>query len=284
MKGVRRAVIDVGTNSVKLLVANVEGTEVRPVWEESRQTRLGQGLYKMQRLQPGPIAKTAAAAAEFAARAGDHEAASIQVIATSAAREAHNSQELTAAIERSCGLRVEIISGEQEADWVFQGVTTNPALAGVPLMLLDVGGGSTQFIVGQGAHQHFRQSFPLGTVRLLERFPPGDPPTAQELAACRRWLADFLEREVRPSLAPALQREAVQLRLVGTGGTASLLACLEAEPPHVRPGTARGHPAERTAADLAHGAALGSAARAAERYPGFAEKPRGRDLDGRGDL
>lgn len=229
MKGVRRAVIDVGTNSVKLLVADVEGTEVRPVWEESRQTRLGQGLYKTQRLQPEPIAKTAAAAAEFAARAGEYEAASIQVIATSAAREAHNSEELTAAIKRSCGLRVDIISGEQEADWVFQGVTTAPALAGVPLMLLEVGGGSTQFIVGQGAHQHFRQSFPLGTVRLLERFAPGDPPTAQELAGCRRWLADFLEKEVRPSLAPALQREAVPLRLVGTGGTASLLACLEAE-------------------------------------------------------
>jgi exopolyphosphatase/guanosine-5'-triphosphate,3'-diphosphate pyrophosphatase len=183
----------------------------------------------MQRLQPGPIAKTAAAAAEFAARAREHQAASVQAFATSAAREARNSRELTAAIEQTCGLRVEIISGEQEADWVFQGVTTDPALAGVPLMLLDVGGGSTQFIVGQGAHPHFRQSFPLGTVRLLERFPPSDPPTAQELAACRRWLADFLEKEVRPSLAPALRQEAVQLRLVGAGGTASILGCLEAE-------------------------------------------------------
>ncbi|MGA2662700.1 MAG: Ppx/GppA phosphatase family protein [Verrucomicrobiota bacterium] len=230
MKGARRAVIDIGTNSVKLLVADVEGAEVRPVREESRQTRLGQGLYTRQRLQAGPIAKTAAAAAEFAARARDHQAASIRVIATSAARDALNSQELTDAIERSCGLRVEIISGAQEADLVFQGVTSDPALAAMPLVLLDVGGGSTEFIVGQGAHQHFGQSLPLGTVRLLERFPPGDPPTAGELAACRQWLRDFLEKEVQPSLAPVLRQEAGagQLRLVGTGGTASILGCMEA--------------------------------------------------------
>jgi exopolyphosphatase/guanosine-5'-triphosphate,3'-diphosphate pyrophosphatase len=230
MKGVRRAVIDIGTNSVKLLVADVEGAEVRPVREESRQTRLGQGLYTRQRLQAGPIAKTAAAAAEFAARARDHQAASIRVIATSAARDAGNSRELTDAIERSCGLRVEIISGEQEADWVFQGVTSDAALAAMPLVLLDVGGGSTEFIVGQGAHKHFGQSLPLGTMRLLERFPPSDPPTAQELAACRRWLRDFLGKEVQPSLTPALRREAGvgQLQLVGTGGTASILGCMEA--------------------------------------------------------
>jgi exopolyphosphatase/guanosine-5'-triphosphate,3'-diphosphate pyrophosphatase len=229
MKGVRRAVIDIGTNSVKLLVADVEGAEVRPVREESRQTRLGQGLYTRQRLQAGPIAKTAAAAAEFAASARDYQAASIRVIATSAARDAGNSQELTDAIERSCGLRVEIISGEQEADWVFQGVTSDPALAAMPLVLLDVGGGSTEFIVGQGAHQHFGQSLPLGTVRLLEQFPPSDPPSAGELAACRRWLRDFLETEVQPSLAPVLRQEAGagRLRLVGSGGTASILGCME---------------------------------------------------------
>jgi exopolyphosphatase/guanosine-5'-triphosphate,3'-diphosphate pyrophosphatase len=230
MKGIRRAVIDIGTNSVKLLVAQVEGAEVRPVWEESKQTRLGQGFYETHRLQAGPIAKTAAAVAEFAPRARDHEAATIRVIATSAARDACNPEELAAAIERASGLRVEIISGEQEADWVFQGVTTDAALAAVPLLLLDVGGGSTEFIVGQGGHKHFRRSFRLGTVRLLDRFPPNDPPAAGELAACRRWLRGFLEDEVQPSLDPVLRQEAaaVQLRFVGTGGTASILGCMEA--------------------------------------------------------
>lgn len=231
MKPVCRAVIDVGTNSIKLLVAEVAGSDVRPLREESRQTRLGQGFYASQRLQPGPIATTAAAVVEFASKARQLDAASIRVIATSAARDAVNAQDLVAAIESASSLRVEIISGDQEADWGFQGVTTDPRLASVPLLLLDVGGGSTQFSVGRGTHQHFRHSFPLGTVRLLQRLPPSDPPTAEELAACRLWLKDFLQDQVRPKLAPALLREGqtAPVQFVGIGGSASVLGGMEAK-------------------------------------------------------
>ena len=230
----RRAVIDVGTNSVKLLVADVAGREVRPVWEGSKQTRLGGGFYETGRLQPGPIAKTAAAAAKFAETAREWKAGSIRVVATSAARDAVNAGELVSAIEGASGLEVEIISGDQEAEWVFQGVTTDPELAARPLLLLDVGGGSTEFILGQGEHKHFRASFPLGTVRLLESRPPGDPPRPAELAGCREWLRGFLSKEVQPRLEPALRREmrlvpaSGNLQLVGTGGTTAILACMEA--------------------------------------------------------
>src|SRR5438270_8116695 len=129
MKPVRRAVIDIGTNSIKLLVADIADGAIQPVREESHQTRLGQGFYEARRLQPGPIEQTARAVAEFASKARDEQAASIRLIATSAARDAVNASELTSAIERSSGLKVEIISGEQEADFVFQGITTDPALA-----------------------------------------------------------------------------------------------------------------------------------------------------------
>ena len=224
MHPTRRAVIDVGTNSIKLLVADVSGHDVRPVCEDSKQTRLGQAFYETHRLQPGAIASTAKAVAHFADLARKHAAASIRVIATSAARDALNPEALTGAIETASGLKVEIISGDLEADWVFQGVTSDPRLAQAPLLLLDVGGGSTEFIVGQGEHKHFRRSFPLGTVRLLERFPPSDPPKPEELAACRHWSKDFLQKEVRPKLEPALQG----IQLVATGGTASILARIEA--------------------------------------------------------
>ena len=235
MSYVRRAVIDVGTNSVKLLVAEVAGRDVRPLWEDSRQTRLGAGFYETHQLQPAAIAKTAAVVADFVETARAEMAGTIRVIATSAAREAVNPQELISAIESEAGLKVEIISGEREADWAFQGVTTEPALASVSLLLLDVGGGSTEFILGHGEHQHFRQSFPLGTLRMLERNRPSDPPTAAELAACRSGLRDFLETTVRPQLAPALRREEElhaahqSVILVGTGGTTSILARLEKE-------------------------------------------------------
>src|SRR5882757_6459065 len=187
METIRRAVIDVGTNSVKLLVADVSGRHVQPVCEESRQTRLGKGFYETHQLQPESIARTAEAVAEFERIAREHNAVSTRVIATSAARDAVNPRELTMAIERASGLKTEIISGGREADWAFLGVTTDAELAARPLLLLDVGGGSTEFILGQGTKKHFAHSFPLGTVRLLENFPHGDPPTREEFNACYGW-------------------------------------------------------------------------------------------------
>jgi exopolyphosphatase/guanosine-5'-triphosphate,3'-diphosphate pyrophosphatase len=224
MEPVRRAVIDVGTNSIKLLVADVSGRDVKPVLEESRQTRLGKGFYETHRLQPETIACTAEAVWEFAEIAREKNASSIRVIATSAARDAVNAADLTSAIRRAADLPTEIISGEQEAEWVFRGVTTDLELAKMPLLLLDVGGGSTEFILGRGTEKHFARSFPLGTVRLMEKFPHGDPPAKSEFNSCRDWLKNFLQGEVRPQLEPALKNESGEIQLVGTGGTTSILA------------------------------------------------------------
>jgi exopolyphosphatase/guanosine-5'-triphosphate,3'-diphosphate pyrophosphatase len=221
METVRRAVIDVGTNSIKLLVADVRGCDVQPVLEESRQTRLGKGFYESNRLQPEAVARTAEAVWEFAEIAREKNAVSIRVIATSAARDAVNPDDLTTSIERASGLKT------REAEWVFQGVATDLELANTPLLLLDVGGGSTEFILGHGTKKSFAHSFPLGTVRLMEQFPHGDPPARGEFTACRDWLKKFLRAEVRPQLEPALQNEAGEIRLVGTGGTTSILARME---------------------------------------------------------
>jgi exopolyphosphatase/guanosine-5'-triphosphate,3'-diphosphate pyrophosphatase len=228
-KAVRRAVIDVGTNSIKLLVADVHGRTVTPVHEESRQTRLGLGFYKTRRLQPEAVARTAEAVWEFGEIAREKNAASVRVIATSAAREAVNPTDLTDSILRAAGLPTEIITGAREADWAFRGVTTDAELARHPLFLLDVGGGSTEFILGHGGKKTFAHSFPLGTVRLMEKFPHGDPPTRGELTACRSWLQEFLRHEVRPLLEPVLpgKEKTGDVRLVGTGGTTSLLARIE---------------------------------------------------------
>jgi len=252
---IRRAVIDVGTNSVKLLVADVAGQDIRPVREESKQTRLGHALYETRRLSPEAIAATAQAVGTFAGAARQCQTALIRVIATSAAREAVNSAELTAAIEQASGLKAEIISGEQEAAMGFQGVTTDARFADVPLFLLDVGGGSSQFTLGQGSHMSFCASFPVGSVRLLEQFSPSDPPKTKELLDCRGWLRQFLQKEVKPRLGNELgaggERSEIRgqrpantsqnlvtpdaagfkggIQLVGVGGTASILGCMEAK-------------------------------------------------------
>jgi len=231
----RRAVIDVGTNSVKLLVADLVDGEVRPVWEGSAQTRLGSGLYQTRRLQPAAIAQTAAAVASFAGKAREMQAEALRVIATSAARDAVNPGELTAAIHATAGLSVEIISGDREAEWAFRGVTSDAALAKVPLLLLDVGGGSTEFILGREDHLYFRGSFELGTVRLMEAAPRGDPPAPRELAECRGRVRAFLAGQVRPKLDPILTDPAGPFcapqgkALVGAGGTATILARLVAK-------------------------------------------------------
>ena len=214
---------------------------MKPVLEESKQTRLGQGFYDSHRLQPEAIANTAEAVARFAKIAREKQASKVRVIATSAARDAVNGQELTGAIKKASGLEVEIISGEQEADWVFRGVTSDPALArdGEPLLLLDLGGGSAEFIVGQGQQKLFAESFPLGTVRMLERCAHGDPPQPQELEDCRSFVRDFIRTKVKPKVQPALEQAAAKksaveegrskrsARLIATGGTATILARME---------------------------------------------------------
>jgi exopolyphosphatase/guanosine-5'-triphosphate,3'-diphosphate pyrophosphatase len=246
MQPIRRAVIDVGTNSVKLLVADLAGDAIQPVSEQSKQTRLGHGFYATHRLRTEAIAATAKAVADFAAVAREAQAIAIRVIATSAARDAVNSEDLTAAIQQASGLKVEIISGQQEAEWGFQGVTSDPQLARAPLLVMDVGGGSTQFVLGRDKRVLYRQSFPLGSVRLMETTPCSDPPQPAELAACRQWLRDFLQKEVQPGLMPAIEAVTATakmdqsplnlaatgttggLQLVGVGGAACILGCMEA--------------------------------------------------------
>lgn len=234
MEAKRRAVIDVGTNSVKLLVADVRGREVTPLHEESKQTRLGKGFYETHLLQPEPIAETAKAVQIFTETARNHGAEAVRVIATSAARDAANPRDLTNAIERASGLKTEIITGAKEAEWAFQGVTSDVGLAKHPLLLLDVGGGSTEFIIGRGKEKHFAHSFPLGTVRLMEKVPHSEPPTVAELAACRRWLKELIIGEIRPLIEPALvhEKKLNDVVLVGTGGTTSILARMENQLDH----------------------------------------------------
>ncbi|HEV2319669.1 MAG TPA: hypothetical protein VGV18_07965, partial [Verrucomicrobiae bacterium] len=229
MKSARRAVIDVGTNSVKLLVADVDGQKVRPILEESRQTRLGKNFYGTHRLQADAIALTAKAVAEFVQLAGNKNSNSIRAFATSAARDAINPGDLVSAIADACQLNLEIISGAQEAEWAFQGATRGTDLARTPLLLLDVGGGSSEFILGHGGRKSYARSFPLGTVRLMETCPHGDPPTPGEFFFCRDWVQTFLEQQVSPELRPFLQREKESgiIQLAGTGGTATILARME---------------------------------------------------------
>ena len=211
---------------MKVLLADVTGRTVTPRWETSEQTRLGRGFYETHRLQPEPLAATATAVARFAVAARARGAESLRVIATSAARDATNRNELLAAIHAASGLTTEVIAGETEAEWAFAGVASAPDLAGQRLLVLDVGGGSTEFILGAHGQLEFRASFPLGSVRVLELLQPGDAPSPAQLAACRAWLREFLGREVAPKLRPAFATHGLPERTLGVGGSTALLALI----------------------------------------------------------
>lgn len=227
METVRRAVIDIGTNSVKLLVGEIDGFAVNPGLETSLQTRLGRGFYPTHKLQPAAIADTAAAVSTFARTAREQGAVSIRVFATSAARDADNAAELVAAVKQSAGLEVEIISGEKEAEWAYRGVASDPRFAGDPLFVLEVGGGSTQIVFDDGGKHPVCHSFKLGSVRLLEKLSKFDPPPPGELEICRKHIHEFLNVHVRPVIAYVMRKHPMGiLQLVGSGGTASVLCSM----------------------------------------------------------
>jgi exopolyphosphatase/guanosine-5'-triphosphate,3'-diphosphate pyrophosphatase len=222
-----RAVIDVGTNSVKLLVGAVQKNSVQPLHESSHQTRLGQGFYEKHILQSGAIEETARSVAEFAAQATSWKPISIKIIATSAARDAVNKEDLLNAISTASGLQVMVISGDQEADWAYRGVTTDPSLHSQALLVMDVGGGSTEFILGQRGERLFTESFPLGSVRLLEHMPLDDPPRDAQLAAYESAIDQILESRVRHDLSRHLSALKGETQLVGTGGTSTILGRIQ---------------------------------------------------------
>lgn len=182
-------------------------------------------MHEERFLQPEAIARTAQVMAKFAEVAKASGPASIRVVATSAAREALNRAELLATVKQVAGLDMEIISGEQEAEWVFGGVSSDPKLRGNPLLIVDVGGGSTEVILGDDSLVYYRRSFAIGALRLFELLKPADPPSAEDLAQCRATLHDFLHWEVAPELESALRPlRGILPQFVGTGGSAAVLA------------------------------------------------------------
>ena len=221
----RRGVIDIGTNSVKLLIADLRGDEISPHLETSRQTRLGHGLYSCGKLQAEPIQATVAAVNELLALAKTNDCSDTRIIATSAVRDSNNPAELLGAL----GQDVEVLSGDDEARLVFAGVMGCPRLAMSPTSITSVGGGSTEFIVGDVGGIRFHASIPLGSVRLMERQPVSDPPAGGELETVCKLVDQALSETSLAGLRGQLKAtcQAQPFIMVGSGGMASILAKME---------------------------------------------------------
>ncbi|MWA11614.1 Ppx/GppA phosphatase family protein [Streptomyces sp. BA2] len=199
----RVAAIDCGTNSIRLLVADADPQTGELVDLDRRMTivRLGQGVDKTGRLAPEALDRTFAACREYAEVIKSHGAERIRFVATSASRDAENRDDFVRGVLDILGVEPEVISGDQEAEFSFTGATKE--LAGSdhlakPYLVVDIGGGSTEFVVGED-HVRAARSVDIGCVRLTERHIRTDPPAPAELDAVRADIGaalDLAERTV----------------------------------------------------------------------------------------
>ena len=212
-----RAAIDIGTNSVRLLVVDGAGRELERVM---RMTRLGQGVDQSGELATEAIARTLAVLSDYGARLHSHGALRVRIAATSAARDARNGGDFFDAVESALGVRPELLSGDAEARLSFAGATHGLARDDGPFLVIDLGGGSTEFVLGS-AQPEAAISLQMGCVRMTERHLHTDPPTPDQLRAC--------EAEVRERLAPL--REVIDVKrartVVGLAGTVTALSAMQ---------------------------------------------------------
>ena len=209
----RLASIDIGTNSVKLFVADVENQQIRNVLlENTVVTRLGQGVDKSGELISEAMDRTLEIISDFNNRAKLIGAEDISAVATSAMRDAKNSDVFIRKVLEKTGLNPQIISGDEEAELTFAGACSDPDIRSRQVILIDVGGGSTEFILGQNGFIDNRFSINLGCVRLTEDFIHSDPIDPSELQSIIHHIISKLY--IRLSTLSVGERE-----LVGVGGT-----------------------------------------------------------------
>jgi exopolyphosphatase/guanosine-5'-triphosphate,3'-diphosphate pyrophosphatase len=239
----RLATIDLGSNTVRYLCVDIDAAgEWRAVDQAQRVTRLGEGMAASGRLATAPMARTAVAVAEYAERARRLGAGDVRVVATSAVREAANGSEFAAAIERATGLAVRIVSGEEEARLTVRGVLHGLRGLTDPVLVFDIGGGSTEYILWRSGGVATAISLRLGVVPLTERYPFPGPVEWWRYGAMSREIRDRLERELSPPLSGA-----VLGTLVGTAGTVTTLAALDLGLSDYDAGRVQGHRLTRAA-------------------------------------
>jgi exopolyphosphatase / guanosine-5'-triphosphate,3'-diphosphate pyrophosphatase len=228
----RVAAVDIGTNSVRLLIADVtddgETTTLATLDRRMHVTRLGEGVDATRRLAPAAIERTTTVLRDYADAIGHADATRVRATATSAARDATNRDDFFTAARTALGVEPELLSGEEEARLSFAGATAGLAAEPPPYLAVDLGGGSTEFSVGTKEPEGTR-SIDIGCVRVTEQFLHSDPPEPEELSGAVSVVRDYLldvEREL-PGVHDART-------VVGLAGTITTVAAVEQGVPYSR--------------------------------------------------
>lgn len=228
----RVAVVDVGTNSTRLLVADVTGGRVSPLERRSTVTRLGRGVDLSGHLASEAIEDVCEAIGVYVGLIEELGAGVVDVIATSAVRDADNGSAFVAELRERFALSPRVLDGSEEARLTYLGATSE-ALPSEPTLVVDIGGGSTELVVGRGSEISFHDSLQAGVVRHSERHISGDPPAASEL--------EELATDIR-GLIEAAVGEGIEARQgIAVAGTPTSLAAIELELEPYDPTRVHGH-------------------------------------------
>lgn len=221
------ASLDIGSNTLRMLIAEIRQDRIIDVCAPRRITRLGDGVGETGKLQERNMEASLAVLGEFSALLAGHQVKQIRAVATSALREASNAGVFLRRAYAETGIRIEVISGKEEAALTLKGL-----LASFPCpefespnaaFILDIGGGSTECIIYRDHRVVFMQSLPLGVIKLAARFLGSDPPADKDISdmdsEMRRRLRE-LARETEHAASP-------HTKFIGTGGTFSTIACMD---------------------------------------------------------
>ena len=212
------AAVDIGSNSVRLKIARLTRGRLRPVHEDREVTRLGEGAFRSGFLTPESMAETVKVLRRFHRAAQQLVADSVRVVATSALRDARNSQAFLEWVRSATGWKVEIISGVEEARLIHLGLVSSPRVDASPTLMIDLGGGSCELTVSSRGHIRETFSLPLGAVRLTDEFLRHDPPRKGESERLRGFVAREVDRVAARIVAAKVKN------VIATSGTAAALA------------------------------------------------------------
>lgn len=188
----RVGVIDCGTNSIRLLIADIEGNSFREVTRQMQVVRLGQGVDETNQFHPDAISRTFAAVDIYAGEIARRGVEKLRFCATSATRDALNRAVFVDGVKERLGIEPEVISGEEEARLSFAGATREFNNSDAPFLVVDIGGGSTEFVLGSDSVDS-AISVNIGCVRMTERHFRNDPPSADEIAIARRDIQNAID-------------------------------------------------------------------------------------------
>jgi exopolyphosphatase / guanosine-5'-triphosphate,3'-diphosphate pyrophosphatase len=251
--GARIAVVDLGTNSTRLLVANVLDGRVEELERRTEITRLGERVDSAGKLSSAAMKRVYETVESYRKLIDKHGADKVVGVATSAVRDAKNGAQFSKELAERYGVETRTISGDEEARLSFLGATSDRAQGGDPLLVIDIGGGSTEFVVGiPGSDPTFHASTSAGSVRHTERHLTNDPPTDDQLSAVAGEVAAIIEAEV----PRAVRRDAAAG--IAVAGTATQLAAVDQRLEEYDPERVHGYRLDRYAVEeiLAHLASL----------------------------